>query len=55
MGKMTFEPDQKMAAEVPLFEQVAERAGVEPKTAREVLVALRELGYTIATPRVQWR
>lgn len=56
MGKMTFEVDHKMTDELPpLYARVAAEAGVEDEVAREVLRALRRIGYTIATPRVQWR
>lgn len=54
MGKTTYEPDQKMLNE-PLYATVAREAGVDPRTAHEVLDALRKIGYTIAKPRVQWR
>ena len=54
MGKMTLEPSQEIAGE-PLYVSVAREAGVSPAVARRVLIALRKLGFTIATPRVQWR
>lgn len=55
MGKMTFEPDEEMTGEEPLYALVAREARCSEKQAREVLVALRKLGFTIATPRKQWR
>lgn len=59
MGKMTLEPEQEITSEGPITEPlyvlVAREAGVPPTVARSVLVALRKLGFTIATPRVQWR
>lgn len=54
MGKMTVEPSEKVTEE-PLYKIVADKAGVDAEVARSVLVALRQCGYTIATPRVQWR
>lgn len=54
MEKMTVEPSEKIVDE-PLYKIVAEKAEVDPEVARAVLVALRQCGYTIATPRVQWR
>jgi hypothetical protein len=55
MGKVAFEPEDKTTDERPLYERVAEQASLEPDVALRALVALRELGYTIGTPRVQWR